>query len=308
VLDRDKFDLGSYFSPSELVKSPDNIGDLAESMRNSRKRTSEEAFDPENNAGRAKQKAKKYAEKQEKLQFACPFQKLDPLRYHKCLKYALHRIKDVKQHVYRCHKQPDYYCARCFLVFETADKRDEHARSTGCENKNKSGFEGITEMEKKELNKSPSRGLDAQEQWFRMWDIIFPGETKPSSVLVGTYIEEMVPFLRSLWDRRNTKILAMAQRAQTRLVDPSLLDVVVHSIFDCLEAEASASVGEQRGEANSQIQQGVTGGQSPMLADGFSITQESLEVLYTEPQDFFQDIRNIQPEKSEVGGIVFGEG
>lgn len=311
MLDGDNINLGPQFPAGGPIKSQDDIVVASKPATNSRKRSSTEAFaseQVEDDIGRAKQKAKTDADKQEKtrLQFACPFQKLDPLKHHECLKYALHRIKDVKQHVYRRHKQPDYYCARCFVVFETADARDEHARSKDCENKKGPGFEGITDVEKNKLNKNPSRGLEAREQWFRMWDIIFPGKKKPTSVLVGSYIEEMVPLLRSLWTRKNSKILAMAQKDQASPVDPSLLDGVVQSIFDCLEIEASASVGERRRGTSSLNQHCRMGGESLLLAHPSRLIDESVGTLYAEPQYFFQDI-NGDPE-AEISGLVFGEG
>ncbi|KAH8742670.1 hypothetical protein F5883DRAFT_382940, partial [Diaporthe sp. PMI_573] len=129
-------------------------------------------------------------------QFACPFQKLNWPKHQACRRYELRRIKDVKQHVYRRHKQPDYYCARCYDTFKTASARDEHARSNNCDILDGYLFEGITEAQKNILNKSSSRGLDPQEQWFEMWDIIFPDEKRPSSAWVGGYLEESVQLLR----------------------------------------------------------------------------------------------------------------
>lgn len=61
-----------------------------------------------------------------KCTLACPFQKRDPLKHQKCLAMSLQRIKDVKQHIFRCHMNPDYYRASCYEVFDTVDDRDNH--------------------------------------------------------------------------------------------------------------------------------------------------------------------------------------
>lgn len=48
---------------------------------------------------------------------ACPFYKRNQVRHSNCLHFRLKRIKDVKQHLLRKHKQP-YYCPICGLEFE----------------------------------------------------------------------------------------------------------------------------------------------------------------------------------------------
>lgn len=313
LLDTDSTNLEPPIPTREPVEKPEHIGAIADSAMGARKRSSDDAFSTESveSDGRAKQKAKTDADKQEKtrIQYACPFQKLDPVKHHECLKYALHRIKDVKQHVYRRHKQPDYYCARCFAVFSTAEVRDAHARSNDCENKKASPFEGITDVEKCKLNKSPSRGLDAQEQWFTMWEIIFPGYKKPNSVFVGSYMEEMVPVLRSLWTRNNSSILAKAQRDQTSQVDLTLLDAVVKLIFDSLEAEASTSLAQEAGGDRSQTEYSLTDRGSPMLTQLSTVITESPGLLYPAPL-YFPDGVNEEPESAFHMGshVAFGEG
>lgn len=301
------------------IKREENIGDVAEPVAHLRKkpgkRSGDEAFSSdqvESDSTRAKQKAKTDADNGDK-KFACPFQKLDPLKHHDCLKYALNRIKDVKQHVYRRHKQPDYYCARCFETFKTADARDEHARSKNCDNLEVPSFEGITETQKNRLNKSSSRGIDPQEQWFEMWDIIFPElkDTRPSSAWVGSHMEEMVPLLRSLWSRKNLNIVAKAEKKQARPLDRIMLDGVMETIFDCLEAEASASRGKRGRRTCSQNQHSLTGGQmmgSQMLMP--TPPSEGIDgppyLLFAEPHEFLHGISS-EPEGECQRGFVFGQ-
>ncbi|CAI4217554.1 unnamed protein product [Parascedosporium putredinis] len=52
-------------------------------------------------------------EPENQQRFACPFYRHDPFKYTSCLSYSLRRIKDVKQHIYRKHGPPLYYCAPC---------------------------------------------------------------------------------------------------------------------------------------------------------------------------------------------------
>jgi hypothetical protein len=64
---------------------------------------------------------------------SCPFYRANPLKYYKCQKYDLQRIKDVKQHIHRKHVKPDFYCARCYEVFGDAASRDSHIREGTCD-------------------------------------------------------------------------------------------------------------------------------------------------------------------------------
>lgn len=304
-------DVVQQYPVRKPIKREADVGIIPIPATQSRKRTGTKAFPAEQSevdGARAKQKPKMDTDNREKTrtQLACPFQKQNSHKHHECLKYALHRIKDVKQHVYRRHKQPDYYCARCFVVFKTADARDEHARSKDCENLQGPGFEGISEAQKIKLNKSSSRGLDTQGQWFEMWDIIFPGQQRPSSAWVGSYMEEMVPLLRSLWDHKSSSILAKVQRSQPSPFDRALLNGVVQSIFDCLEEEASASLGKRKRGACPQIQHGLMGGplQTPTPPSNF--IAESADSFYAEPQDIFQGI-STEPDAGFPNPFMFGE-
>jgi hypothetical protein len=38
------------------------------------------------------------------------------------------------------------------------------------------------------------------EQWYEMWDILFPSSQRPPSVHVGSYVQEAVPLLRACWE------------------------------------------------------------------------------------------------------------
>lgn len=301
-----------HFPVLEPVKSEDTtVLDVKHGIK-SRKRSGTEAFPTnklETNGIRAKQKAKIDKDSGEKArsQLACPFQKLDPHKHLDCLKYALHRIKDVKQHVYRRHKQPDFYCARCFVIFKTANARDEHARSKDCDNLEGREFEGISEVQKNRLNKSSSRGLNPQDQWFEMWDIIFPDKPRPNSAWVGSYMEEMVPLLRSLWKHKSPGILAKAQKGQTGPLDQVLLNDVVGSIFDCLEDEASASLGKGARGSCPQIQHGLMDGQLPASTPPSQFITDSPNSFFAEPLDFFTKF-DIKQEEGYQNGFVFREG
>lgn len=178
-------------------------------------------------------------EKGSNVVFACPFQKFDPHKYHKCLKYRLNRIKDVKQHIYRQHTQRPYYCARCYEFFTTRDDRDEHSRRADCKTRQPPRFEGINDDQRNELKKSSPRGKPLQEQWFEVWEVVFPGCQRPQSAFIGNYVEEMVPLLRNLWNEKSAEIISgvIDTRGEHNEVDSGLLAEIMGSVFDRFEAE-----------------------------------------------------------------------
>jgi hypothetical protein len=77
-------------------------------------------------------------DKQVKL-FACPYSKFDTERYsernsceknyRKCASSVLSSIARLKQHLYRTHKRPDYYCGSCFQKFKARDDLHKHNRA-----------------------------------------------------------------------------------------------------------------------------------------------------------------------------------
>lgn len=142
---------------------------------------------------------------------ACPFQKRDPSKHQKCLAMSLQRIKDVKQHIFRCHMSPDYYCASCYEVFDTADDRDSHIRKRLCERLDTPclpQFDSITERQRNQLKIKSPRHLHVRDQWFQIWDVVFPEFPRPSSAYLGSCLEEMVPLLRTRWERQRSSIAA----------------------------------------------------------------------------------------------------
>ncbi len=127
------------------------------------------------------------------IRLACPYYKHDPRKYRDCRRYTLRRVKDIKQHIQRKHRGPDFYCPRCFSSFPNAAHRDRHmgeATAAGtkgtpiCCAREAPQLEGTSEKQRKELKQYVSRGKPVQDQWYDMWNIIFPGKTRPNSIHV----------------------------------------------------------------------------------------------------------------------------
>ncbi|ROW00388.1 hypothetical protein VMCG_07222 [Cytospora schulzeri] len=111
--------------------------------------------------------------------FACPYSKKDPVRHRDCYGYVLSRVRDVKQHLNRCHKLP-HYCPRCNEIFDTEALRDSH--NMLCTSTTRAARpDGTTEEQRRQLSRKAEANTSMEDQWFGVWDILFPGTQRPKS-------------------------------------------------------------------------------------------------------------------------------
>ncbi|KAL2110605.1 hypothetical protein VUR80DRAFT_944 [Thermomyces stellatus] len=138
-----------------------------------------------------------YSGDEGKLTFACPFYKHDPITHRWCLfRHTSTKTNHVKQHLRRRHLAPRH-CPICGQRFNTEEESVDHIRRRGCVGQ-EFHYDGLTEHQEEELNKIP-RSETPKERWYRMWDIIFPGETRPASPYVKDPWIEVVETHASMW-------------------------------------------------------------------------------------------------------------
>lgn len=148
------------------------------------------------------------------LTFACPYTKKDPMSYRDCYKYKLSRIRDVKQHLARCHRNP-LYCPRCMGTFETEEERDEHIREFSCPSRPSIRMDGITESQKSQLAKKSAPNASPEAQWFAVFDIVFPGhEPRPLSPYVDSELLQDITHYQDFLTSHGPRIISdlLAQR------------------------------------------------------------------------------------------------
>lgn len=120
--------------------------------------------------------------------FACPFFKLDLRRFSNCSTVCPREIKDVKQHLTRRHKAP-IRCPVCQGEFDSEEECVTHSRGEGenatgepCSNKRERvQNEEVTKDMEKLLSKRAKAGTTVEDQWYLVWDILFPGVAHPES-------------------------------------------------------------------------------------------------------------------------------
>ncbi|KAH7150283.1 hypothetical protein B0J13DRAFT_523347 [Dactylonectria estremocensis] len=141
-------------------------------------------------------KRKKTDERPDKA-LACPFYKKDPMRHGRCHGYLLSRISYVKQHLFRHHLQP-FYCPLCNAEFGTnANLRDDHIRDQACEKRPSSERpDGMTPMQEQKLRSTRAKQKQTEEeQWYEIFELLFPGTERPSSpYLINSLSKDMSSF------------------------------------------------------------------------------------------------------------------
>lgn len=142
------------------------------------------------------------------LTFACPYTKKDPMSYRDCYRYKLSRIRDVKQHLVRCHRNAPY-CARCMDTFETEEERDEHIRRSSCPLRPSVRLDGITESQRSQLAKKSASNTSPEAQWFAVFDILFPGHNpRPLSPYVDSDLLQDITLYQDFLTSHGPRILS----------------------------------------------------------------------------------------------------
>ncbi|KAH8768235.1 hypothetical protein F5883DRAFT_418356, partial [Diaporthe sp. PMI_573] len=125
---------------------------------------------------------------------ACPFWKLEPQAHGKCFPRRFNRISDVKSHLRRKHKQAaSDYCQRCWVAFENKAHKASHlSEECGqrCKYDPAARPPGIDNAMDASLNKKSNPKYSTAEQWFVIWEIVFPDEPRPSSPYIDEGLSE----------------------------------------------------------------------------------------------------------------------
>ena len=141
--------------------------------------------------------------------FACPYHKYDPSRYSRTnlvekqyrgcssrylpniarLKYGLalitrthaDRVSSNRQHLQRIHERPKNYCGRCYHVYSTRSELDEHTnQASRCAPSMPKYTERMTDEQSSAIRRKHPKETP-EENWYRIWRILFPEADAPAS-------------------------------------------------------------------------------------------------------------------------------
>lgn len=121
--------------------------------------------------------------------FACPYYRFDLDRYSErnaeelcyrgCASVCPRDISRLKQHLYRVHRRPDYYCGSCYRAFKAQAELDAHARQRpACEIVEPLFQEKMDKDQTNLIKRRNARALPHNE-WFNIYKILFPDADQP---------------------------------------------------------------------------------------------------------------------------------
>lgn len=141
--------------------------------------------------------------------WACPFAKKNPNKHRRCYRLILTRIRDVKQHLFRTHRFP-IYCPVCCQTFTLATDRDDHTRLRSCLEGSAANLEGVSEEQRDRLSRRVNRSLSEEQQWFTIWDILFPDCPRPTSPYYDPNLAENMMAFRDFMASQGPTIMSNA--------------------------------------------------------------------------------------------------
>ncbi|KAH8886097.1 hypothetical protein GQ53DRAFT_348418 [Thozetella sp. PMI_491] len=141
-------------------------------------------------------KSRKLKHKPERKFLACPFWKRNPTKHRRCFSLALHGISRVKQHLTRTHTLL-FFCLRCRGIFPDRNAREVHVmQDKSCVPDPSATLDGILPEQQLELHRKSDHKLSEAQQWFKIWDIVFPGRGQPCSPYIDSQLSEDCSLLR----------------------------------------------------------------------------------------------------------------
>ncbi|KAF3018422.1 hypothetical protein E8E14_003931 [Neopestalotiopsis sp. 37M] len=184
--------------------------------------------DEESQRRPTQKKPKKSHPRQGLRLLACPFWKQNPGKHSKCFGKKLNMISRVKQHLTRCH-YPEFYCEKCLSVFPDEESKQMHLRATPSLCEWKSGpLQGITHLQHRKLSRKPVKGSTEPQQWFAVWDIVFPNIDRPSSPYIDPDLSQDLYQYHEFCERQGPRVFIEAFQNEG-LVEPG--DIEREALF-----------------------------------------------------------------------------
>lgn len=207
---------------------------------------SEDSMDSDKETEEKNPKKHKPSESSIPKLFACPFAKYDKERYsernvdeaqyRKCGTYMLRDISRLKQHLYRVHRRPEYYCPVCNQACESQGILDKHIRRRNCAERNPQLYvEKMTTDQMKEIKRRNKKETPVQN-WFGIFKILFPEAPLPMSPYAGEssdeVIQNFVEFFRTVGPE--TMFELIRQRQEQNLMQPfsTSMQAIVDEAFE----------------------------------------------------------------------------
>lgn len=198
---------------------------------------------------------------------ACPFWKRDPGKHRGCFRMKLDKISRVKQHLHRNHT-PDFYCEHCLLISLDKESHERHIEFRGCSYKS-CEFNGILHAQRHKLSKKSDPNLTESDQWFSIWEILFPEQPRPASCYMDPDLSEDLCQFLEYTQRLGPAMLAEAIQANVPTATSEMLSEETDSILQSvISLGLNALLDEWLSRRTSSAQSVTSGNPSSSSGEG----------------------------------------
>lgn len=221
---------------------------------------------------------------------ACPFFKLDSIKYSSCRNHRFPKVKDVKRHLHKKHTKPctAYYCIPCKANFRSEKILIRHLKqNSGCSVER--GLPNcISEQQQQALRRKSRRGKPQKSQWYAIWDTIFPGLRRPDSPFLKSELEETLAEFRKFWGEEGPALVAatvpsIPSHGSLGRTHQDVFDSLVHSTLDQFERKMIDAYNDDSAQQSFLVssEQGIL----PVRSQPESITPRSVASVDTAIRD-----------------------
>ncbi|KAK1546216.1 hypothetical protein CPAR01_00183, partial [Colletotrichum paranaense] len=291
-----------------------------------RKQVQDDNSDSEEDATHSRPSKRSRKTQQHIKLLACPFGKMSPSKYSACSRFQLKRIRDVKQHLKRKHT-PDDYCNRCLSIFDDEESLTQHVSQPdgfGCQLAPEGRtLDGITHRQSRDLSRKVNAELSEEQQWFAVWDTVFPRKPRPDSAYLDSAFATQVCLFREHCARHAEPLLAQNLRAagllderrvaadQERLLR-RVISESLDSICDTFSTNTSSDsgIGRSRNSTRNEtptaslVDSGIgIGSQFQTRTDSFAIASNPQQNIRLGPTDVPPDLQTLESEGVAMLGL-----
>jgi hypothetical protein len=83
----------------------------------------------------------------------------------------------------------------------------DHERQRTCERRKWQKFDGLTQLQRDQLHRRPEPNLSEEEQWFKVWDIVFPDDNRPLSPFIDTDLSDDINAFTEFWMQQGSQMV-----------------------------------------------------------------------------------------------------
>ena len=193
------------------------------------------------------------------------------------------------------------YCCICMCTFDSEEDRDIHTREQSCEQRPVIYWDCVSEAQKKQLQKYSPRSISEEEQWYKIFEILFPDHPRPCSPYLDSELSDEINAFKDFASNEARSVLRERMALEglsSEMFQASeltaFLETVIADVFETLserwmaltQRQAPRTAGEgwlehlEQGNSNTLIspsEHWINGQQTiPFSSDGLGMQEDTL--------------------------------